>query len=141
MNWTDYDKAMAALTCWREARGEPREGQRAVLHVMRNRVQAGQGTWDHVITKKWQFSSMTAPADPELVLWPAQPDAAFDQIMLLVEGVFDGSDTDITGGALFYFNPKVVMPSWAATMKKTGQIGNHDFYRPAGLWSSQGATR
>ena len=130
MIWDDYYRVMLALTAWREARGEPdpHTSMRAVMHVIANRVRAGQGDWDHVITKKWQFSSMTATGDPELVLWPDSPDTQFEDAMNTAELVLDGTYGDITGGATFYFNPNIVKPDWASHFEKTCSIGHHDFY-------------
>ena len=36
---------------------------------------------------------------------------------------------NITAGATHYFNPNVVLPSWAAKMTKVASIGHHDFYK------------
>ena len=131
MTWADYDKALLSLTLWREARGEGRDGMRAVAHVIANRIKAGMAKdWDHVITAKWQFSSMTAAADPELILWPEQPDPAFEDAMQIAELIYSGGDFDLTNGATCYFNPAVVLPSWAAKMTKVASIGHHDFYKP-----------
>lgn len=129
MVWNDYYKVMLALTMWREARGEGHTGMRAVGHVIKNRVDAGQGDWDHVITRKWQFSSLTAAGDSQLIVWPDSPDAQFEDAMLLAESIFTNMDPDITSGALFYFNPNVVLPSWAQSMTKIATIGNHVFLR------------
>lgn len=129
MTWNDYYKTMLAITGFREARGEGREGIRAVLHVIRNRVNAGYGDWDHVITKKWQFSSLTAPGDSQLVVWPDSPDPIFETCMNLAEEVFNNTDPDITAGSTHYFNPHVVLPDWAAGMQLMATIGNHVFYR------------
>lgn len=108
MAWENYYRIMLALTAWREARGEGREGMRAVLHVIRNRVNKGWGDWDHVVTKKWQFSSLTAPGDSQLVRWPDSPDEKFALAMQLADAVYDGTDPDITGGAVYYANLKYI---------------------------------
>ena len=131
--WEDWFKALFALTIWREARGEGRDGMRAVAHVIANRVAATNlpDQWDDVIERKWQFSSMTAPGDPELILWPKQPDPAWETAMQVAELIYGGGDYDLTLGATFYFNPNVVMPDWAKSMKKTITIGNHNFYSEA----------
>lgn len=128
MTQSDFDKSILALTLWREARGEGMDGMRAVGCVIRNRVTPTMG-WARVIEAKWQFSSLTAPGDPELVLWPLPDDLSWQSAMVLAEGVYNGSLTDNTGGATHYFNPSVVLPKWAATLTKTLDIGNHAFYR------------
>ena len=135
MTWSDYYKTMLALTMWREARGEGREGMRAVGHVIRNRVVKWMGDWDHIITAKWQFSSMTAPGDSQLVLWPDSPNAEFELAMLLATDIYVGMDRDITGGALYYRNAQTATSEWfqknvAEKMRQTAVIGHHEFYAP-----------
>jgi hypothetical protein len=128
MTWADWDKAVLALTLWREARGEGQVGMQAVGCVIRNRV-TGALTYNQVIEKAWQFSSLTAPGDPMLVQWPVQGDVQFEQAMLLAEGIYLKTVPDITNGATHYFNPSVVLPKWAASMTKVASIGHHDFYK------------
>lgn len=125
MVWTDWQKAILALVMWREARGEGKEGMQAVGCVVRNRA----GDMINKIEAKWQFSSLTAPGDPMLIQWPADNDPQFAIAMELAEGINNWSTPDITHGATHYFNPSVVLPSWAATMTKVATIGHHDFYR------------
>jgi len=129
MMWADYDRTMLALTLWREARGEGRDGMRAVGHVIQNRIKASMAKdWGHAITKRWQFSSMTAAGDPELILWPEQPDQSFEEAMQIADLIYGGGDFDLTQGATFYFNPAVVRPDWAKDMVQVATIGHHDFY-------------
>lgn len=138
MTWDDYYKAMLALTMWREARGEGREGMRAVGHVIRNRVRNGTfGDWDHVITSKWQFSSISAPGDAQLVRWPDSPDDRFALAMQLTDAIFEDNDPDITSGSLWYANLDFVPASstfWETVARNPDnefavKIGNHTFYR------------
>lgn len=123
MTWSDWSNAILALTLWREARGEGREGMYAVLCVIRNRG----GDLIAQVEKKWQFSSLTAPGDPMLVQWPLVGDPQFTVSMDLVTNV--ATLPDITNGATHYFNPSVVLPTWAKSMTKVASIGHHDFYR------------
>lgn len=117
-----FTKSVVALCLWREARGEPLDGQRAVLHVIKNRGGDPLGQ----VTKKWQFSSMTAVGDSQLILYPTEEQVA--PFELLVDKVWT-DDLDLTNGATHYFNPSVVLPSWAEGMVKTVSIGHHDFYK------------
>jgi len=39
MNYSEFDLDQVALTVWAEARGESVEGQKAVIHVIRNRYE------------------------------------------------------------------------------------------------------
>jgi spore germination cell wall hydrolase CwlJ-like protein len=129
MNWGNYYICLIALTAWREARGEGVDGMRAVLHVIRNRVMSQRfGDWAMVCTKKFQFSSMSAPNDPELILWPETGDAQFEQAYQLAVAVFAGTDADNTNGATFYFADSIPAPSWAASMRETVKIGHQTFF-------------
>jgi hypothetical protein len=95
----------------------------AVLCVIRNRG----GDRINTVEAKWQFSSLTAPDDPMLIQWPADGDPQFELAMSLVTN--SPVLPDITSGATHYFNPNVVLPSWAAKMTKVASIGHHDFYK------------
>lgn len=127
MNWDLYNQFLLALVMWREARGEGLEGMKAVGCVVRNRVR--NDTWSQIITAKWQFSSMTASGDPELAVWPAQDDPQFLQCLNLAPDIYSGKVPDNTNGATHYFNPNVVLPSWATNMTLSATIGHHVFYK------------
>lgn len=139
MNWADWFKALLALVLWREARGEGHDGMRAVAHVIRNRVEASHlpDQWEDVIEAKWQFSSMTAPGDSQLLAWPKQPNPAFEDAMEIADHVYDGADFDLTDGAHFYANLAIVPASssfWkiandAAGHPQTAVIGHHTFFK------------
>lgn len=135
--WDNYYRILLALTMYREARGQGREGMRAVGHVIRNRVNARWGDWDHVITKKWQFSAISAPGDSQLVVWPDSPDAVFLMAMELADAIYEGRDEDPTKGALNYWNPKFATSKTFKQAVETGafvetvRIKDHIFYRPA----------
>ena len=131
MNWSQYYQFLLALTMWREASGEGVEGMRAVGHVVANEVKVTKLTWESVILNKWYISSMTAPGDPGTVRWPRYPDNSFVTATELAIEIYQGINTDNTDGATHYFNPHIVLPSWAKYMIKTVTIGNHDFYKEA----------
>jgi spore germination cell wall hydrolase CwlJ-like protein len=139
MTWADWFKALLALVLWREARGEGHDGMRAVAHVIKNRVDATDlpDQWDDVIGAKRQFSSMTAPGDSQLVLWPKQPDVRFEDAMQLAEDVYNNADQDNTGGAHYYANLALVPPTssfWKIVEDtehhpQTAVIGHHTFFK------------
>ena len=130
MTWELYHQALFALLIWREARGEGHDGMRAVAHVVRNRVLAIHlpDSWDGVMAAPWQFSSMTAKGDPELILWPKAPDSSFDDALNIASMVYTGDDYDLTQGATHYFADTIAPPKWAAKLKFIVQIGKHKFY-------------
>lgn len=135
MNFNDYSKALLALVIWREASGEGPEGMQAVGCVVRNRAAKAGGDYSAVITKKWQFSSMTAPGDGALIRWPAATDKAFETARDIADHIYDGTLPDITGGATSYRNPVTATSESfqkavdSGELVMTRQIGHHVFYK------------
>jgi spore germination cell wall hydrolase CwlJ-like protein len=113
---THADYGTVALTLWREARGEGTAGLTAVACVIRNRVKKNHSTPFAEVTKKWAFSSMTAPGDPNLVLYPADTDPQWQQAQLITGNVLDGLTADITGGSTLYYAPKSIKTSRTITL-------------------------
>jgi len=129
MIWDDFDVACAALCAWREARGEGRDGIRAVLHVIANRAKAQNKSWAQVVFARLQFSSMTYPEDPQLTNVPATPDAQFADCYAIAQNIQQGGDFDLTEGATNYYALTIPAPYWAASMTETVQIGNQKFFK------------
>lgn len=123
----DYDRIMGALCLWREARGEPIEGRRAIWCVLLNRLK--NGGWGNtllkVVTARWQFSAFNQ-GDPNSTIFPSVEDPRWWECL---EIVTEENPIDITSGACFYFNPEICRPQWASRMIMTATIGHHQFYR------------
>lgn len=129
-----FDLSIWARTVWGEARGEGKEGMRAVAHAINNRHKAG----------KW-FSGQTMA---ETCLYPAQfscwdtrdpnrrrmarvndEDVQFKEACLIVQTIRDGTDPDPTNGATHYYSTQMVLPpEWTKAGQMTAQIGEHKFY-------------
>jgi spore germination cell wall hydrolase CwlJ-like protein len=129
MNWNEFQKWCAALCAWREARGEGRDGIRAVLHVIANRALAQSKSWAEIIYAPLQFSSMTYAHDPQLSNVPKFPDAVFTDCFEIADLVYQGKDFDLTNGATHYFANSITPPLWAAAMKQTAQVGRQTFFK------------
>lgn len=143
----EHNGFLLALCAWREARGEGKiaseklESMRAVMHVVRNRVAAGWGDWDAVITGRNQFSSLTVPGDSQLVVWPDEDNSLWLATLGLANTVYHGRDVDPTNGALYYANTNLAAQPWFSPWFKrniiqrpdihpvTAVIRNHTFYR------------
>lgn len=135
MDWNEFQKYMAAFTAWREASNQGRDGLRAIIHVIDNRAKDPRNRWPKswaaIVWQFLQFSSITAPGDPEVRAdrVPIFPDSIFADSYDIAGVIQSGGDFDLTNGATHYFNPSVVLPTWARTMTKVASIGQHDFYR------------
>ena len=102
------DEVIGALTCWREARGgQPQpNAMQAIFNVLQNRA-AKHGTSVYAeATKRLHFSSMTAPGDSQLILWPAENDPQWQQALALAISAAAGSLIDLTGGSTLYYAPQ-----------------------------------
>lgn len=130
-----YDVFLLALTMQREARGEGRDGMRAVGHVISNRNLVGWGTIYECITKRNQFSSISVLGDSQTIYYPKPTDfidTCHDAKRILYE-----HDEDLTNGALYYENPLLATSPWfiknirqdPVNHPTTLVLGNHTFYK------------
>lgn len=124
---TPVDTVIGALCAWRENRGGGTQGMQSVLNVLANRAVQRKTSIYAEAVRKMQFSSMTAPGDPELTLFPAPTDPQWIESLSLA-----GTDNleDITGGATFYYAASMRQPpTWAMTMTKTCEIEGQLFFK------------
>lgn len=128
---TAADYFMTALCLYREARGEGNVGMTAVACVVRNRVEKHNSTPYAEVVKKWQFSSITASGDPQLILYPLEVDMIWHTAQLLSQNVLDGSTADITGGATLYYDDSISFPaSWNKDHTETTvKLGRLNFFK------------
>ena len=120
-----------ALALWREARGESVEGRIAVACSIRNRVERPSWwgtTFDQVVTKKWQYSSLTDPHDPQLAKWPLISDLTWIECLKISKAVLDNETVNPVPGADSYHDVSIAPPAWTKTARKCGQIGKLLFY-------------
>lgn len=124
---------IVVATVWGEARGEGEQGMQAVMNVIMNRAKGRFDQTDKIVLKPKQFSFWNGKSSPEkfaLELAKKHRDEkSFQTAVKIVDSAMKGNLTDITGGASYYFNPKLAQPTWAKKLTKTKTIGNHDFYR------------
>ena len=127
----DNELECLALNIYFEARGEQREGQAAVAHVVMNRVaddrfpggvcavvqQGGKDTEDCQFS--WWCDSL-GDRPKHKADWETARDVA--------RIVYWGGDEDPTGGALWY-HATSVRAYWRGQFEKGPKIGNHIFYR------------
>lgn len=133
-----WEFCLFALTIWREARGEPYKGKLGVAWAIRNRVlKPGQqwwgNDWEEVILKRWQFSAISDPGDPNIKLLPGAPqtDPAWAECLTIAEDVYANHVADPTGGSTHYHAVWMrgdEKPKWALSAQLKVQLGNHLFY-------------
>jgi N-acetylmuramoyl-L-alanine amidase len=121
---------IGALTAWRENRSGGEDGMQSVLNVLVNRATTrGTSIYSEAV-RPWQFSSMTAHGDPQLMLWPSSGDPSWIVAQSLAEEAVEGILEDITGGATSYYAASMdEPPAWAAEMTKTVTIAGQLFFR------------
>lgn len=125
------DYTMVALCLWREARGQGQTGMRAVACVLRNRVQRHKTSYYTEVVRPWQFSSMTAAGDPQLVKYPDASDVWWTTAFLIAGDIIDQGAPDITNGATLYYDDSIGFPkSWDKNkVVPLGKIGRFYMFR------------
>ncbi|MGD1880007.1 MAG: cell wall hydrolase [Kiloniellaceae bacterium] len=122
---------IVARTIWAEARGDGARGMQAVANVIMNRANH-PGWWGtdpiSVCMKPYQFSAWNSnDVNSGKAARVTVEDAAFRVALELAGKAVAGTLPDITGSATHYHN-HTVSPGWAASLRKTAEIGGHVFY-------------
>ncbi len=134
--WQAWSYSLLALTLWREARGESTNAKVAVACSIKNRVDR-PSWWGksliEVLTKKWQYSSMTDPKDRQLTTWPQPQDASFEECLSIAWGVMEGVYNSPVPGADSYYDDSLqgdARPKWAKEHPErfVGKVGRLNFY-------------
>ncbi len=118
--YTQEELDLLARLIYFEARGECYEGQVAVGAVVMNRLNASgfPNTIEGVIYQKNQFSPVgSSKWDDEITDYGRCYEAAIEAL----------NGADPTGGALFFYNPKISTSQWIFTRPVVKVIGNHTF--------------
>ena len=126
-----FDEHIAIRTLYGEARGEPEEGQRAIAHVLLNRLREGRWgkTLAAVCLARFQFSCWNA-SDPnrERMAALADDDPVFERLRAILHAA--RAELDPTDGASHYFAVSLIrLPKWSIGATFCGQIGRHRFYK------------
>lgn len=135
IDYKGYEEAMLALLVWREARGELHQAKVAVCYSVLNRVKSPKWwgrTIGEVVAKKWQYSSMAAPGDPNLIAYPLPHDLSFQDAMLAVNAVLTNGEKNPVEGADSYYDVSIPPPKWAKPEQFVKQVGAFRFYNTDG---------
>lgn len=129
---TNSDQFLLALTMYRENRSGGRSGMQSVGNVIMNRAAKRNLTPYQVCVQRLQFSSITAPGDPQLTNWPTFNDPQWIIAIGLAALAAEGQLTDITDGSVNYYAASMATPpDWAAEMVFTVEIQGQRFYKNA----------
>ena len=134
------DEALAVVTIYQEAQGEPYEGKLAVAEVIRNRMQkkyASDGSVSGTVLKAKQFSGWNS-VDPGRVR-AAKIDSDDPIVKECIRAWHEASaGSNTVHGSVLYLNPKDIeqlgwtYPEWALPDSATevARVGNHVFFIP-----------
>lgn len=125
------DDIWGILTVWQEAQGEPYIGKVAVAEVILRRTAKKMcSTGSVASTVLWakQFSGWNS-TDPTRIKSAklCYDTKGVQECMNAWQEAKQGSN--YAPGAMYYYNPAVVSPPWAAKMVKVTSIGNHLFLK------------
>src|SRR4051812_36183443 len=127
-----WDMAVAARTLYGEARGETESAQRAIAHILVNRLRARR--WGDnlasVCLAPMQFSAWNA-SDPNRIKMAAVPE---DDPMLVklgefIEDALSGEPDPTNNGTHYFADSMIKPPSWVVGATFCGKFGHHLVYR------------
>jgi spore germination cell wall hydrolase CwlJ-like protein len=113
-----------ALTAYHEARGEGPEAQKAVCHVVLNRMDRSGKTAAEVIFKPYQFSWANDGERPPITEYHSFLSCFISADMAVKERVAGHNMSGAT-----HFHDVSMVPGWAPKMHFVKQIGKLKFYR------------
>lgn len=99
--------AVLALTVWREASNQTYATKLAIAYSILNRVDHPKwwgSSISEVCEKKWQYSSMTAPGDPNLVRWPSDTDQSWIDSLSAAQSAIDRTEPNPSPGSDSYYD-------------------------------------
>lgn len=110
----DARDAIARVT-WAEAAGQGDSGLAGVVYTLLNRLASGRwgASIDEVVNARAQFEPVVRAGGDWRLLAPVRP-AERARIDTILNLVLDGRLPDLTGGALYFQNPRIVAARAAA---------------------------
>lgn len=103
----------------------------SIFNVLMNRAaERGTDVYTEAV-RKLQFSSMTSPGDPNLVLYPSAMDSQWAEALTIASQAAAGQLEDITGGANLYYNPRSIVTDKTFTLPDGTRINFPKGWNPA----------
>jgi spore germination cell wall hydrolase CwlJ-like protein len=127
------DDIWGVMTVWQEAQGEVFDGKTAVAEVILRHAHIGfsdpEKTVAGAVLHSWQFSgwNTVSPVRVRSAQLDDQ-DLVVQECMKAWERAKGGSN--VSCGALLYYNPAVCTPSWEPHCCEVAVIGHHRFMVP-----------
>jgi hypothetical protein len=137
------DRDLITKTVLGEAGDQPEEGQAAVAHVIRNRLNTQTGEFGDntsipaVVLGRNAFEAWSGDNRARTAR-ASSKSGAYKGAASIVDDVFSGKTPDPTNGATYFYSPKDQAalhrpaPPFARTMPSHGAIGDHQFYSSTG---------
>lgn len=126
------DDALAVLTIWTEAQGEPFEGKVAIGEVIRERMRrkyASDGTVAGTVVHRYQFSAWNDDQQDNELLIRAMNLNSDSKAVIECQKAWEASaTTNYALKAVLYCNLDVAKPYWAKPEKLVTKIGHHSFF-------------
>lgn len=125
-----FDLQIGARTLWMEARGESEDAQKAVAHVLLNRVHDGR--WGKSLTAiclaSYQFSSWnTTDSNRKGMSFLSEVDPLLVKLTSILTNAL--IEPDPTDGATHYYATWISEPIWVKGATFCGQFGKQKFYK------------
>lgn len=135
---TEFEKAIVALSAWREMRGEGVNAMLAVVFVLRNRAKAGWNDgsiYQNAIALN-QISSISVLGDPNTIKFPDIRDPDFQTLLHKIDAIYNDAPDQITSGAKYYAVLKDATSGWffknivnkPSEHPRVAQIGKTTFF-------------
>lgn len=126
------DSVLGIVCLFQEAEGECYEGKVAVAEVILRRTRRkymSDGTITGTVLRRLQFSGMNHDAPNRVRSFKIDTDDDTVKECLKAWAQAEAG-SNLSGGAMHYYNPSLCDPSWAKGAEVVVEVGNHRFVIP-----------
>jgi Cell Wall Hydrolase len=126
---TPLDQISLALMMWKENREGGIAGMQSCGNVAMNRAAMRNMSIYAIVYEPLQFSSMSYPHDPQLLIQPEENDPQWEQAQQLAVDAELGKLADLTEGATSYYALSIPQPTDTLSMIKTVVVAGQQFLK------------